>query len=38
MLERLEDVEDLRMLKRMRNKKLKFRKPEDFLTVYHSAA
>ncbi len=35
MLERLEDVEDLRMLKRMRKKPLKFRKLEDFLQEYH---
>ena len=35
MLERLEDVEDLRMLKRMRKKKLQFRKLEDFLKEYH---
>ncbi len=35
MLERLEDVEDLRMLKRMRKKPLKFRKLEDFLKEYH---
>ncbi len=35
MLERLEDVEDLRMLKRMRKKPLQFRKLEDFLKEYH---
>jgi len=35
MLERLEDVEDLRMLKRMRKKKLQFRKLDDFLKEYH---
>ncbi len=35
MLERLADVEDLRMLKRMRKKKLQFRKLDDFLKEYH---
>ena len=35
MLERLEDVEDLRMLGEMRKKPLKFRKLEDFLKEYH---
>ncbi len=35
MLERLEDVEDLRMLKRMRKKKLQYRKLDDFLKEYH---
>ncbi len=35
MLERLEDVEDLRMLKRMRKKKLQFPKLDDFLKEYH---
>ena len=30
-LERLEDAEDLKMLKEMRSKPLKFRKLEDFL-------
>jgi PHD/YefM family antitoxin component YafN of YafNO toxin-antitoxin module len=34
MLERLEDVEDLRMLEEMRKKPLKFRKLEDFLKEY----
>jgi len=34
MLERLEDVEDLNMLKEMRKKPLKFRKLEDFLKEY----
>jgi hypothetical protein len=34
-LERLEDVEDLRMLEKMRKKPLKFRKLEDFLKEYH---
>jgi PHD/YefM family antitoxin component YafN of YafNO toxin-antitoxin module len=31
MLERLEDAEDLKILKEMRSKPLKFRKLEDFL-------
>ena len=35
MLERLEDVEDLRMLKRMGKKKLQLRKLDDFLKEYH---
>jgi len=35
MLERLEDVEDLRMLEAMRRKPLKFRRLEDFLKEYH---
>jgi PHD/YefM family antitoxin component YafN of YafNO toxin-antitoxin module len=35
MLERLEDVEDLRMLGEMRKKPLKFGKLEDFLKEYH---
>ncbi len=35
MLERLEDVEDLRMLGEMRKKPLKFRKLQDFLMEYH---
>ena len=35
MLERLEDVEDLRMLGEMRKKPLKFKKVEDFLKEYH---
>ena len=34
MLERLEDVEDLRLLEEMRKKPLKFRKLEDFLNEY----
>jgi PHD/YefM family antitoxin component YafN of YafNO toxin-antitoxin module len=34
MLERLEDVEDLRLLEEMRRKPLKFRKLEDFLNEY----
>jgi PHD/YefM family antitoxin component YafN of YafNO toxin-antitoxin module len=34
MLERLEDVEDLKMLKEMRRGPLKFRKLEDFLKEY----
>jgi PHD/YefM family antitoxin component YafN of YafNO toxin-antitoxin module len=35
MLERLEDLEDLNLLKEMRKKPLKFRKLEDFLKEYH---
>jgi PHD/YefM family antitoxin component YafN of YafNO toxin-antitoxin module len=31
MLERLEDIEDLMMLERMREKPLKFKKMDDFL-------
>ncbi len=31
----MEDVEDLKMLKRMRKKPLKFRKLKDFLKEYH---
>ena len=34
MLERLEDVEDLKMLLVMRKKPLKFKKLEDFLEEY----
>ena len=34
-LERLEDVEDLRMLEEIRKKPLKFRRLEDFLKEYH---
>ena len=34
MLERLEDVEDLRILKRMRKRPLQFRKLDDFLKEY----
>jgi PHD/YefM family antitoxin component YafN of YafNO toxin-antitoxin module len=34
MLERLEDMEDLRMLEKMREKPLKFRKLENFLKEY----
>jgi len=36
MLERLEDVEDLKMLEAMRKKPLRFRKLEDFLQEYRS--
>lgn len=36
LLERLEDVEDLRTLERMRKKPLKFRKLEDFLKEYRA--
>jgi hypothetical protein len=35
MLERPEDVEDLKSLEEMRNRPLKFRKMEDFLKEYH---
>jgi PHD/YefM family antitoxin component YafN of YafNO toxin-antitoxin module len=35
MLERLENLEDLNVLKEMRKKPLKFRKLEDFLKEYH---
>ena len=35
MLGRLEDFEDLNMLKEMRKRPLKFRKLEDFLKEYH---
>jgi len=35
MLEHLEDIEDLNMLKEMRKRPLKFRKLEDFLKEYH---
>jgi len=35
MLEQSEDLEDLRMLKRMRNKPLKFPKLDDFLKEFH---
>ena len=34
MLERLEDVEDLRMLEEIRKKPLKFKRLEDFLKEY----
>ena len=34
MLERLEEIEDLNMLKEMRQRPLKFRKLEDFLKEY----
>ena len=33
-LERLKDMEDIRVLKEMRRKPLKFRKLEDFLNEY----
>ncbi|MBN1444657.1 MAG: type II toxin-antitoxin system Phd/YefM family antitoxin [Candidatus Omnitrophica bacterium] len=33
-LERLKDIEDLKMLKAMRQNSLKFRKLEDFLQEY----
>jgi PHD/YefM family antitoxin component YafN of YafNO toxin-antitoxin module len=35
MLERLEDLEDLNLLKQMRKRPLKFRKLEEFLKEYH---
>jgi PHD/YefM family antitoxin component YafN of YafNO toxin-antitoxin module len=35
MLERLEDLEDLDVLKEMRRCPLRFRKLEDFLKEYH---
>ncbi len=35
MVERLDDLEDLKMLKEMRKRPLKFRKLEDFLKEYH---
>jgi len=35
MVERLEDLDDLRMLEELRKKPLKFRKLEDFLEVYN---
>jgi len=35
MLERLEDLEDLNMLKEMRKSPLKFKKLEEFLEEYH---
>ena len=34
MLERLEDIDDLKMLEEMRKKPLKFRKLEEFLEEY----
>lgn len=38
MLERLDDAEDIKMLKEMRKKPLKFRKLEDFLEEHGSGA
>jgi hypothetical protein len=35
MLERLEDMEDLKMLEEMRKRPLKFKKLEAFLEEYH---
>jgi len=35
MLERIEEVEDLRMLEEMRKRSLKFRRLEDFLKDYN---
>ena len=37
MLEGLEDLEDLNMLKEMRKRPLKFRKLEDFLKENHTS-
>ena len=34
MIERLEDVEDLKLLERMRDKPLKFKRLEEFLVEY----
>ena len=36
MLERLEDIEDLRYINKIKNKHLKFRKLDDFLAEYDS--
>ena len=38
MLERLEDTEDLKILEKMREKPLKFRRLEDFLKEYQPSA
>jgi len=38
MLERLEDMEDLKMLEEMRKRPLKFKKLETFLEEYHQGA
>ena len=38
MLERLEDTEDLKLLQKMRQKPLRFRKLEEFLEEYHPGA
>jgi len=38
MLERLEDMEDLKMLEEMRKRPLKFKKLEIFLEEYHQGA
>ena len=35
MLERLEDIDDLRMLEAMRKRPLKFKRLDDFLKEYH---
>ena len=37
LLERIEDVEDFKILAEMRKKPLKFRKWEDFLKEYQSS-
>jgi hypothetical protein len=36
MLERLEDVEDIKFIKKLKNKSLTFRKLDDFLADYNS--
>ncbi len=38
MLERLDDLEDLNILREMRKRPLKFRKLEEFLKEYHPSA
>ncbi len=38
LLERLEDVEDLKMVEQMRRKPLQFRRLEDFLKEYQPGA
>lgn len=38
MSERLEDIKDLRMLEKIREKPLKFKKLDDFLKEYHQSA
>ena len=38
MLERLEDMEDMKALERMRQRSLKFRRLEDFLKEYSPGA
>ena len=36
MLERLEDIEDIKYINKIKNKLLKFRKLDDFLAEYNS--